>query len=227
MPPFIFGSEWELSQANDCPNSPSSASDTSDTSDAMKSIIDSLFDIVSDGGTNTSACSSNDVWVDSVLHGEYTGDSEDEDLEDYDTVCYNCDDCHAKRHARDERVQRTLGFPSRTDFDDTVIPAHYTERNTSQYPTAKQPNHPAPIGQRPYKLWPLPIGEGRPSRNPFQGQRTTTHNVIKPTTYPIRGPTDEDVFIHFEKTLQENWGEFYQARDVPRLWTIQSLPAQR
>ncbi|KAK7688945.1 hypothetical protein QCA50_007636 [Cerrena zonata] len=161
-----------------------------------------------------------------MLHEEYTGDSEDEDLKGYVNLCTDCDDCRAKRRARDERVGRMLAL---ADPDSGGLPGHYAERDPSYIIKRDQHHHPTPIGQRPYKSRSLPDEEGHPIRSLSHGQQTTTCNVIRAMTYPTHRlvDNDNDVFIYFENTLQANWVGFYQARDTPRIWTIQSLLAQQ
>ncbi|KAK7688946.1 hypothetical protein QCA50_007637 [Cerrena zonata] len=194
------------------PESPSSGPD-------LSSVIDSLFDVAKDA--------SDTEGDDSILHGEYTGDSEDEDFKGYVNLCTDCDDCRAKHRARDERIGRVLVL---AHPDDECITTRYcdTEGDPSYITKWDQPHHATPIGQRPYKSWPLPDGEGHPIRSLSHGQQTTTHNVVQSMTYPTHRVVDDyDAVIYFENTLQNIWVGFYQARDAPRLRTIQSLPAQQ
>ncbi|KAK7695830.1 hypothetical protein QCA50_000468 [Cerrena zonata] len=201
--------QWELIQANICPDSPTSASDT------VNSVISSLFDVASDvdDESDHTVYSSDGECDYSVLPGEHTGHSKDENLEG-----------RINMHAN---VERVLGSLALADPDDEVIPARYAERDPSYYPKRIQSHYPTPIGQRPYRPWPLPDEEQRPTGNQPHGQKTITRNVVQPTTYPTRRLDDDNVFTYFEKILQEPWGGFYQARDAPRLWSIQGLPAQR
>lgn len=197
---------WAILPNVNRPTSPSVVSDVSDSASIMSDAVSSIFDTTSDLADDASAVSSMhssdpcDDLSGKLLDTSYESDSEEADREDYLNECFDCQDCVITRLARHALIHGydTTGYKhvhgtgslALADSADDYVPARYAGRDPSYSPRRHLAAYPTPIGQRPYELRPLPIGEGRPIRSPSQGQNPTTHNVTKPVTSTIYQPAE-------------------------------------
>ena len=147
--------------------------------------------------------SADEVRVDLTFVDDGYDSAEEADDEDYinmDDAC-SCDGCQARTDRIAHRVRVPVAPVEQsdlvllsgtrslfTDEDELTPPPHYLKRGVPFSRAPSPPPAPVSNGLRLYSRQPLPIGAGRPSRNPGQGQKTINYNVTIPVTPAVDAP---------------------------------------
>ena len=132
-------------------------------------------------------------------------EADDDDYLDNNNIC-RCSDCTSRndRIAHQATIPVADGDQSDPVFDlgpralsnnnnnnNDTLPPHPARRGPSPDLAPTPLTDPASIGLGHYKPWPLPIGAGRPSRSPVQGQKTRISNVTIPVTPVVHAPVGD------------------------------------